>query len=228
MAATCDIRGASLRIAPDQFPDPVRDLDARGAAERSAVLAGGCFWCVEAVFRELDGVLDATSGYAGGRAADADYRTVCGGDTGHAEVVRVRYDPRRLSYGQLLKVFFAVAHDPTQRNRQGNDVGTQYRSAIFYADADERAVAAAYIRQLDAAGVFTAPIATTLEPLEAFYPAEAYHQNYAALHPEQPYIALVSAPKVEKLRTYFGERVKPTDATSPFDAPLSPAGKGRG
>ncbi|HEX7113213.1 MAG TPA: peptide-methionine (S)-S-oxide reductase, partial [Mizugakiibacter sp.] len=120
MAATCDIRGASLRIAPDQFPDPVRDLDARGAAERSAVLAGGCFWCVEAVFRELDGVLEVTSGYAGGRAADADYRSVCSGDTGHAEVVRVCYDPRRLSYGQLLKVFFAVAHDPTQRNRQGN------------------------------------------------------------------------------------------------------------
>ncbi|MCE5231841.1 MAG: peptide-methionine (S)-S-oxide reductase MsrA [Mizugakiibacter sp.] len=208
MAATCDIRGASLRIAPDRFPDPERDLDAGDATERSAVLAGGCFWCVEAVFRELDGVLEATSGYAGGRAADADYRTVCSGTSGHAEAVRVRYDPRRLSYGQLLKVFFAVAHDPTQRDRQGNDIGTQYRSAIFHADADEREVAQAYIRQLDAAGAFAAPIVTALEPLEAFHPAETYHQNYAALHPQQPYIALVSTPKVEKLRTYFGDRLK--------------------
>lgn len=208
MNASCDLRGASLTVAPDRFPDPQRDLDAEDAGPQTAVLAGGCFWCVEAVFRELDGVLEVTSGYAGGRAEDADYRTVCGGRSGHAEAVQVRFDPRRLSYGQLLKVFFAVAHDPTQHNRQGYDVGSQYRSAIFPADDAQRQVAEAYIRQLDAAGVFAAPIVTAVEPLTAFHPAESGHQNYAARNPQQPYIAAVSTPKVEKLREYFGERLK--------------------
>ena len=208
MNASCDLRGASLTVAPDRFPDPQRDLDANDAGPQTAVLAGGCFWCVEAVLRELDGVLEVTSGYAGGRAEDADYRTVCGGRSGHAEAVQVRFDPRRLSYGQLLKVFFAVAHDPTQRNRQGHDVGSQYRSAIFPADDAQRQVAEAYIRQLDAAGVFAAPIVTAVEPLAAFYTAEPDHQNYAARNPQQPYIAAVSTPKVQKLRDYFGDRLK--------------------
>ena len=208
MNASCDLRGASLTVVLDRFPDPQHDLDADDAGPQTAVLAGGCFWCVEAVLRELDGVLEVTSGYAGGRAEDADYRTVCGGRSGHAEAVQVRFDPRRLRYGQLLKVFFAVAHDPTQRNRQGHDVGSQYRSAIFPAGDAQRQVAEAYIRQLDAAGVFAAPIVTAVEPLTAFHPAESEHQNYAARNPQQPYIAAVSTPKVEKLREYFGDRLK--------------------
>jgi peptide-methionine (S)-S-oxide reductase len=209
MEATCDIRGIGLAVAPHDFPDPERDVEPGPAgSEQVAVLAGGCFWCVEAVVKELAGVLEVTSGYAGGAAAEADYRTVCGGATNHAEVVRVRFDPARLTFGQLLKVFFSVAHDPTQRDRQGNDLGRQYRSAIFYADPAQREVAEAYVRQLDRAGVFRAPIATRLEPLQAFYPAEAYHQDYAARNPGQPYIAAVSAPKVEKLREHFADRLK--------------------
>ncbi|MGH7550080.1 MAG: peptide-methionine (S)-S-oxide reductase MsrA, partial [Gemmatimonadota bacterium] len=165
MDRSCDIRGAGLVVAPELVPDPDLDIES-GNAPQTAVLAGGCFWCVEAVYRELDGVLDVVSGYAGGTAETADYRTVCGGRTDHAEVVRVRFDPARISYGQLLKIFFSVAHDPTQLDRQGNDRGRQYRSAIFYADPEQRAVAQAYIRQLDEAGVFGSPIVTKLEPLE--------------------------------------------------------------
>jgi peptide-methionine (S)-S-oxide reductase len=209
VGTSCDIPGGSLAVAPKDFPDPERDIDtAHAPTEQTAVLAGGCFWCVEAVFKELEGVLEVTSGYAGGTADTADYRTVCSGTTHHAEVVRVRFDPERISFGQLLKVFFSVAHDPTQLNRQGSDHGRQYRSAIFYADEAQKAVAEAYIRQLDDADVFTAPIATRLEPLEAFYVAEAYHQDYAARNPGQPYVAYVAAPKVEKLREYFGDRLK--------------------
>ena len=191
------------------FPDPVFDPAETAAAPRLAVLAGGCFWCVEAVYRELEGVLAVVSGYSGGSAQTADYEAVCTGRTDHAEVVQIQYDPARVSFGRLLKIFFAVAHDPTQLNRQGNDIGRQYRSAVFYADAGQKAVAEAYIQQLDAAQVFDAPIATKLEPLEAFFEAEAYHQNYAALHPRQPYIAAIAAPKVEKLRAYFSEALKP-------------------
>ncbi len=190
----------------DAFPDPARDIDASG--EQTVVLAGGCFWCVEAVLKELDGVLSVTSGYAGGTADTANYETVCSGTTNHAEAVQVRYDPQRISFGQLLKVFFSVAHDPTQVDRQGHDLGRQYRSAIFYADATQKEVAEAYIRQLDQARVFDRPIATRLEPLEAFYPAEDYHQDYAARNPGQPYIAYTAAPKVSKLRQYYGERLK--------------------
>lgn len=163
------------------------------------VIAGGCFWCVDAVFRRVAGVLASECGYCGGSASTANYARVCGGDTGHAEAVRLRYDPRQISFGALLKIFFSVAHDPTQRNRQGHDVGPQYRSAVFYADEAQRAAAAAYIAQLDAAGVFPAPIATTLEPLEAFYPAEAEHQAYAERNPEAGYIRIVAQPKLEKL-----------------------------
>lgn len=205
----CDVRGASLKISPQQFPDPNFDpAPDASATESTAVFAAGCFWCVEVVFRELDGVIDVISGYTGGTAATANYKTVCSGMTDHAEVIAIRFDPTRISYGQLLKVFFSIAHDPTQVDGQGNDRGRQYRSAIFYADATQREVAQAYISQLDAAGVFTAPIATRLEPLAAFYPAEEYHQNYARLNPDQPYIAAVALPKVEKLRTYMPEKLK--------------------
>ncbi len=199
--------GKRAGMTPDKFPDPALDVPA-GAGEQVAVLAGGCFWCVEAVYRQLDGVLDVVSGYAGGTAETADYQTVCSGTTNHAEAVQIRYDARRLSFGRLLKVFFSVAHDPTQLNRQGADVGRQYRSAIFHADEEQRRVAEAYIRQLEAAQVFAGRIVTTLEPLERFYPAEDYHQDYAAKYPNQPYIAFNASPKAAKAREYFGERRK--------------------
>ena len=198
-----------LKIPPDQFPDPVLDPPAKdGETEQSVILAGGCFWCIEAVYTEVEGVLGQTSGYAGGSAETADYQTVCSGRTGHAEAVEVRFDPRRIRYGQILKLYFSVAHDPTTLNRQGADVGTQYRSAIFYADDEQRRVAQAYIDQLDAADIFGGKIVTKLEPLEAFYVAEEYHQGYAAAHPNQPYIRGVSMPKVLKLRRYFPGKLK--------------------
>ena len=165
----------------------------------TAVLAGGCFWCTEAAFEQLVGVLDVESGYAGGSAETANYRAVCGGNTGHAEAIRITYDPAKISYEQLLAVFFD-AHDPTQLNRQGNDVGSQYRSAIFFADEKEQQAAAAKIRELNIAKVYARPIVTTLEPLTAFYPAEQYHQDYARQNPDQPYIQAVSMPKVCKVR----------------------------
>ena len=207
MNTVCAIPGAALAVDRSHVPNPALDIQSTDA-ESTAVLAGGCFWCTEAVFRELDGVLEVTSGYSGGTAQTANYDAICSGTTDHAEAIRIRFDPHRISYGQLLKVFFTVAHDPTQIDRQGNDRGRQYRSAIFYADEAQRQVAEAYIRQLDEAKAFTAPIATKLEPLDAFYAAEKYHQNYAEQHPEQPYIAHVAAPKVEKLREKFGERLK--------------------
>jgi peptide-methionine (S)-S-oxide reductase len=204
---SCDMPGLGLRVSPDQVPDPARDVpttDVRG----EAVLAGGCFWCTEAVFRRLQGVREVQPGYAGGAADAANYKAVCSGRTGHAEVIRILYDPAQASFGQLLKVFFAVAHDPTQRDRQGNDVGTQYRSAIFPLDEHQADIASAYIRQLDEAQVFAAPIATRIEPLDTFFVAESYHHNYAELNPGQGYIQVVSMPKVHKLETYFGERLK--------------------
>jgi peptide-methionine (S)-S-oxide reductase len=148
------------------------------------------------------------SGYAGGTKETADYRTVCSGATDHVEVIEVRFDPARTSFGQVLKIFFSIAHDPTHVNRQGNDRGRQYRSVIFVTGAEQRRVAEAYIAQLGRAGVFSAPIATAVEPLEAFYEAETYHQDYAARNPDQPYIAAVAAPKVEKLREHFSDRLK--------------------
>ena len=208
MQETCSIRGAGVAPGEGGFPDPELDCAPGGAIPGQAVLAGGCFWCVEAVFRELEGVLSVTSGYAGGTAETADYRTVCSGMTGHAEVIRITFDPARTSFGQLLKIFFSVAHDPTQLNRQGNDVGRQYRSAVFYADAEQKSVAAAYIEQLNRAGVFRGPVVTTLEPLETFFEAEAYHQDYAARNPDQPYIAAVSTPKVRKLRSAYPDRLR--------------------
>lgn len=201
--------GGGSRTALKDFPDAVIDTPLTAApGEALLVLAGGCFWCTEAVYQALDGVLKVVSGYSGGDAAGANYEAVCTGRTEHAEVIQIVYDPSRLTLGKLLKIFFAAAHDPTQLNRQGNDVGTQYRSAIFYADAEQQRIAAAYIAQLDAAKVFAQPIVTRLEPLEQFFEAERYHQNYAALHPGQPYIQAVALPKLEKLRTYFGESLK--------------------
>jgi peptide-methionine (S)-S-oxide reductase len=159
-------------VSPERFPDPVVDAThAAASGERSAVLAGGCFWCVEAVYTQLDGVTAVTSGYAGGTAGTADYGTVSSGATDHAEVVEVRYDPSKITYGQILKVFFSIAHDPTQVDRQGPDVGRQYRSAIFYADDDQKRIAEAYIAQLDAAKVFDRPIATEVQRLDRFYEA---------------------------------------------------------
>lgn len=225
MDTTCDLPGAALAVDRSRFPDPLLDPPASAPGERLAVFAGGCFWCTEAVFRELDGVLGVTSGYSGGDAAGANYEAVCSGTTDHAEAIAIRFDPARIRYGQLLKVFFAVAHDPTQVDRQGNDRGRQYRSAIFWTDAQQREVAAAYVRQLDAAKVFAAPIATQLLPLAAFHEAEACHQNYAALHPAQPYIAAVAAPKVAKLRQRFGEWLKPGIANG--ESGMTGTGAGR-
>lgn len=196
----------SLNVSPEQVPDPAIDVTAAGA-EQVAVLAGGCFWCVEAVYQQLDGVRSVTSGYAGGTAETADYRTVCSGATDHAEAVELRYDPSRITFGRILKVFFAVAHDPTQRDRQGPDVGRQYRSAVFSADDEQRRVAEAYIRQLDAAKVFTAPIVTEVTNLDRFYPAEDHHQDYARRHPLEPYILFNARPKVDKVKKHFAERL---------------------
>jgi peptide-methionine (S)-S-oxide reductase len=197
-----------LLIAPHELPEPQFDIPAGDGAAQTAVLAGGCFWCTEAVFQRLNGVHSVTSGYAGGAKETADYRTVCSGTSGHAEVIRVEFDPRRITFGQLLKVFFSIAHDPTQLNRQGNDRGTQYRSAIFYSNEDQHRIAKSYISQLNAAHAFRGPIVTTLEPLQAFFPAEAYHQNYAVNNPDQPYVAFAALPKVDKLATYFPDRMQ--------------------
>ena len=204
-----DLFGGSSGASADQFPDPAIDLkeDPTGAPQ-SVVLGGGCFWCTEAVFVKLDGVISVISGYAGGSAETADYKAVCSGTTDHAEVIRVRFDSSRITFGQLLKVFFAVAHDPTHLNRQGNDIGRQYRSAVFYADDEQRKVAEAYIQQLREAKVFEAPIVTTLEPLEQFFEAEEYHQNFAARNPAQPYVAAIAAPKVRKLEKAFADKLK--------------------
>ena len=173
------------------------------AAEQTAVFAGGCFWGVDAVFKHVKGVSDVVSGYAGGSGATAHYEMVSAGNSGHAESVRVRFDPAQVSYRQLLQVFFSVAHDPTQLNRQGPDTGSQYRSAIFYTDAEQQKAAQDYIRQLTAARAHSAPIVTQLVPLQQFYPAEDYHQNYLALHPYQPYIVIHDMPKLEQLRKQF-------------------------
>jgi len=196
-----------LKIDPWSFPGLDASAEAADAGD-SIVLAGGCFWCTEAVYRQLDGVLSVRPGYAGGAAETANYQDVCSGDTGHAEAIEIRFDRSRVALGQILKIFFSIAHDPTQVNRQGADIGTQYRSAIFYSNEAQRRLAERYIRQIDAARVFDAPVATTLEPLERFFEAEQYHHDYAARNPNQPYIRAVAAPKVEKLRAAHGEMLK--------------------
>jgi peptide-methionine (S)-S-oxide reductase len=206
--------GGSSSWLVERIPAPAADLPTQAGATRTAVFAGGCFWCVEVVFEELDGVQDVVSGYAGGTAESARYHDVSSGETGHAEVVQVTYDPGKVSYGTLLRVFFAT-HDPTQENRQGPDVGRQYRSAIFYASADEKRVAEAYIAQLDAAKVFEARIVTTLEPLTGFFPAEGYHQDYARRNPDDAYIRFHAKPKVDKLRKQFPEVLEGAPAPGP-------------
>ena len=191
----------SAATAAVAIPDPI--VDARLATtkgEQTAVIAGGCFWGIEAVFEHVKGVRSVTSGYSGGAANTAHYELVSDGDTGHAESVRITYDPSQVSYGQLLKVFFAVAHDPTELNRQGPDSGTQYRSAIFYGDEEQKRIAAAYVAQLNQARVFPRPIVTQIVALNAFYEAEAYHQDYVSHNPNQPYIVINDLPKVENLR----------------------------
>jgi len=211
-AVVAPLRGIAVAIAmaacsassATPLPDPAVDLPlAKSAGVQTAVLAGGCFWGVEGVFEHVKGVTRVVSGYSGGQADTAHYAQVSTGRTGHAESVRIAYDPARISYGQLLKVFFAVAHDPTELNRQGPDTGTQYRSAIFYANADQRRVAESYIAQLQNARVFPRPIVTQVIQLKAFYDAEAYHQDYLDHHPTQPYIVINDLPKIADLKREF-------------------------
>jgi peptide-methionine (S)-S-oxide reductase len=185
-------------------PNPAVDAPlATAKSEQTVVVSGGCFWGIQAVFQHVKGVISATSGYSGGEAKTAEYELVSNGDTGHAESVKIVYDSSRITYGQLLRVFFSVAHDPTQLNRQGPDSGSQYRSSIFYGNDEQKRIAEAYIAQLDDAKVFPHRIVTQVVALKAFYPAEAYHQNYAALHPTNPYIVYNDAPKVTHLQQEF-------------------------
>ncbi len=203
--AGCLMRGnvaASEKMA--SLPKPaVDETMASAAGQETAVIAGGCFWGIQAVFQHVKGVISATSGYSGGSSSTAEYEIVSTGTTNHAESVKIVYDPSQVTYGQLLQVFFSVAHDPTQLNRQGPDDGTQYRSVVFYGNDEQKRIAQAYIAQLDAAKAFSGKIVTQVVPLKAFYPAEGYHQNYAAQHPDNPYIARFDAPKVAALQQMF-------------------------
>jgi len=189
---------------PSPVPPPNTDAALAAAPSRAtAVFAGGCFWGTQAVFERVKGVLETTAGYSGGSAATAHYADVITETTGHAESVRVVYDPSKITYGQLLRIFFAVAHDPTELNRQGNDIGPSYRSVIFYANDEQKRLAEAYIAQLDAAHVFPKPIVTQVVPLKAFYPAEEYHQDYALKNPDNPYIYICDRPKIAALKAQF-------------------------
>jgi len=204
LAALWHWGGAGARGAsPVALPAPVVDAPPAKPGRQTVVFAGGCFWGVQAVFQHVKGVEEATSGYAGGSADTATYELVSTGTTGHAESVRVTFDPAQVSFGQLLNVFFSVAHDATELNRQGPDHGTQYRSAIFFTTPDQKSVTTAYISQLDRGGRLGGPIVTQVAPLVAFYPAEPYHQDYARRHPDQPYIVINDAPKVANLRKLF-------------------------
>ncbi len=195
------------------LPDPVVDQQNVGDEPQVAVLAGGCFWGVQAVFQHTKGVQLALSGYSGGMKTNPTYEEVTTGRTGHAESVQIKYNPREISYGQILKIFFSVVHDPTQLDRQGPDVGTHYRSAIFYSNDEQKKIAEAYIAQLGQAGVFKSPIVTKVGPLVAFYPAEGYHQDYAIKHPTQPYIAIHDLPKVDNLKRLFAYMYRPNPVT---------------
>ena len=197
---------ASAAVA---IPNPKLDAQlATTKSQQTAVFAGGCFWGIEAVFDQVKGVSKAESGYAGGSADTADYYTVSSGATGHAESVRVTYDASQITYGQLLKVFFSVAHDPTELNRQGPDVGSQYRSAVFFANDEQKRIAESYIKQLDEAKLFSGKIVTQVVPLAAFYAAEDYHQNYLVNHPNEPYIVYNDMPKLVNLRKLLPELCK--------------------
>jgi peptide-methionine (S)-S-oxide reductase len=191
---------APVIIAPAAIDNPKT-----AGALQTAVLSGGCFWGVQGVYEHVRGVKNVLAGYAGGERATAQYDTVSSGTTGHAESVKITFDPAMISYGQILQIAFSVVHDPTQLNRQGPDVGTQYRSAIFYADDTQKHIAEAYINQLDQAHVFARPIVTRVEPLKGFYPAEGYHQDYLIHNPTQPYIAFNDLPKIENFRRTFPE-----------------------
>ena len=201
------------RAAEDAVKIPPPAADAQGTdGQQTAVLAGGCFWGVQGVFQHTAGVKSAVSGYAGGSQMTATYDQVSSGSTGHAESVQIKYDPKQISYGKILQIFFSVAHDPTQLNRQGPDSGTQYRSAIFTTSDEQKKVADAYIAQLNAAKIYGKPIVTKVSPLQGFFAAEAYHQDYLTLHPNQPYIAYNDLPKVENLKKLFADNYieKPT------------------
>lgn len=202
------LQPASLARAVD-LPNAAQQEVSNPKAVEQIVLAGGCFWGVQGVFQHVKGVQSAISGYAGGAANTAQYETVSTGETGHAEAVQITYDPKQVTLGQLLKIYFAVAHNPTELNRQGPDHGTQYRSTIFYQTPAQQQLAEGYIAQLEKAKVFKAPIATTLEPLKQFYAAEDYHQNYLKLHPNNPYIVINDAPKVAALQKQFPQLYTP-------------------
>src|ERR1700760_2365542 len=196
---------------PHVVPAPAQDLPVDGATD-TLVLAGGCFWGVQGVFQHVKGVTSAVSGYAGGDKATAHYETVSTGTTGHAESVQVTFDPRQITYGRILQIYFSAVHDPTQLNRQGPDTGTQYRSAIFFNSPGQERIVKAYIEQLTQAKIYSRPIVTKIVPYDAFYKAEAYHQDYLTLHPNQPYIAYNDLPKVENLKKLFADNYieKPT------------------
>jgi peptide-methionine (S)-S-oxide reductase len=206
--------GAPSRAAEDAvvIPAPAMDASPADGGLQTTVVSGGCFWGVQGVFQHTKGVVSAVSGYAGGSMMTATYEQVSTGTTGHAESVQIKFDPKEITYGKILQIFFSVAHDPTQLNRQGPDAGTQYRSALFTTSDDQQKVAEAYIAQLNAAKVYSKPIVTKVSSLQNFFPAEAYHQDYLTLHPNQPYIAYNDLPKIENLKKIFAENYteKPT------------------
>ncbi|WP_114418211.1 peptide-methionine (S)-S-oxide reductase MsrA [Marinospirillum perlucidum] len=213
MSVTAFSAEGERRLAPTSFPLPdVSEPEGESQQQgwKRLVLGGGCFWCVEAVFQLLPGVQQVVSGYAGGEASTANYEAVCSGQTGHAEVVAIDYDPVEISRGRLLQVFFSVAHNPTQLDRQGADRGPQYRSVIFYQTEQEKHQAQAYIQQLEAAGAWSQPLVTRLEALEAFYPAEDYHQDFVRQHPGQPYVEAVARPKLEQALANFSCPLPPS------------------
>jgi peptide-methionine (S)-S-oxide reductase len=210
VAIAIPVLAAGLMAAA--FPDPPAvatvDSAAPAAKKATAVLAGGCFWGMQGIFEHVKGVIDTEAGYSGGSAKTAHYERIEQGDTGHAESLKITYDPARITYGQLLKIYFSVAHDPTTLNRQHNDVGTQYRSSIFYTGEDQKKIAEEYIKELNAAHVFPGPIVTRVVPLEAFYRAEEYHQHFLDLNPTQPYIASVDIPLLEKFKHAYPDLYK--------------------
>ena len=211
--SACGVAGKEAQTA--QLPDPAVDAPlAKTKGQQTAVLAGGCFWGIQLVYQHVKGVTSATSGYSGGSANNADYKLVSTGTTGHAESVKITYDPSQISYGQLLKIYFSVAHDPTQLNRQGPDAGTQYRSAVFYTDGEQQRIAQAYINQLQSAKVYSQPIVTKVVPLSAFFPAEEYHQDYATLHPHEPYIMINDLPKLANLKATYPALYQAEEAPS--------------
>jgi peptide-methionine (S)-S-oxide reductase len=204
------LTACSVNASTANLPDPSYDAPkAASQGNETAVLAGGCFWGMQSVFEHVRGVKRVWAGYSGGGAATAHYDEVSDGDTGHAESVKVVFDPSVISYGQLLKVYFGVAHDPTELNRQGPDTGTQYRSEIFYASPEQQKIAQSYIAQLNAAKVFDGSIVTQVQPLKGFYEAESYHQDYARIHPNEPYIVINDAPKVAALKQLYPALYQP-------------------